>query len=120
MRSPRDFLRSGSRLAGFVTDDTKPRNLKVSGLPSRASRGSAPRSAELDQAGLLRMQRQRELPQPFAHRVPEAPGVVLTLEADDDVVGIPDHDHVARGLAPSPAFGPEVENVMEIDVREQW
>jgi hypothetical protein len=29
------------------------------------------------------------------------------LEADNNVVGIPNHDHVARGLAPSPAFGPE-------------
>jgi hypothetical protein len=41
------------------------------------------------------------------------------LEADDEVVGVPDHDHVARGLAPSPALGPEVEDVVEIDVREQ-
>jgi hypothetical protein len=41
------------------------------------------------------------------------------LETHDDVVGVPDHDHVARGLAPSPARGPEVENVVEIDVREQ-
>jgi hypothetical protein len=27
------------------------------------------------------------------------------LEAHDCVIGVPDHDHVARGLAPSPAFG---------------
>jgi hypothetical protein len=31
------------------------------------------------------MKRQRELPQPFAHRVPEAPGGVLMLEAHDEV-----------------------------------
>ena len=49
----------------------------------------------------------------------EAPGVRLVLEADDDVVGVPDYDHVARGLAPSPAFGPKIENVMEVDVCEQ-
>src|ERR1051325_8990764 len=42
------------------------------------------------------------------------------LETDDEVVGIPDHDHVARGLLPSPAFGPEIEDIVEIDVREQW
>jgi hypothetical protein len=75
-------------------------------------------AAEHDQAGLVRVQRQRELPQPVAHRVPEAPSVVLMLEADHQVVGIPDHDHVARGLAPSPALGPKVEDVMKIDVRE--
>ena len=77
------------------------------------------KATELDQSGLVRMKRQRELPQPFAHRVPEAPGVGLMLEAHDEVVGVPDHDHVARGFAPSPALGPEVENVVEIDVREQ-
>src|SRR5690348_12943938 len=37
------------------------------------------------------------------------------LEAHDEVVGVPDHDHVTRGFAPSPALGPEVENVVEID-----
>ena len=31
----------------------------------------------------------------------------------------PDDDHVACSLTPSPALGPEVENVVEIDVREQ-
>jgi hypothetical protein len=41
-------------------------------------------AAKLDQAGLVRMQRQRELLQPFAHRFPEAPSVGLVLEADDE------------------------------------
>jgi hypothetical protein len=31
------------------------------------------------------------------------------LKPNDDVVGIAHNDHVTRGLAPSPAFGPEVE-----------
>jgi hypothetical protein len=41
------------------------------------------------------------------------------LESDDNVVGVSDHDHVARGLPPSPALGPEVECVVEVDVRER-
>ena len=65
------------------------------------------------------MQRQRELLQPLAHRVEEATGVGLVLEADDDVVGIAHDDHVARGLAPSPALGPEVEGVVQVDVGQQ-
>src|SRR3954454_9033002 len=76
-------------------------------------------AAELDQAGLVRMQRQRELPQPFAHRIPETPGVGLVLETDYGVIGIAHDDHVARGLAPSPACGPEIEDVVEVDVRER-
>src|SRR5208282_5003660 len=41
------------------------------------------KAAELNQAGLVRMERQRELLQPVAHRLPEAASVALMLEADD-------------------------------------
>ena len=40
---------------------------------------------------------------PLPHIVPEAPGVRLVLEADDNVISIPHEDHVVRGLVPSPA-----------------
>src|SRR5438876_3517477 len=66
------------------------------------------KASELDEPGLLGMKQQRKLLQPRAHLVEEAPGVALVLEADDEVVGIAHDDHVARGLAPSPALGPEV------------
>ena len=46
-------------------------------------------------------------------------GVRLVLEADDDIIGIADDDHVARGLAPSPALRPEIEHVVQVDVGEQ-
>ena len=65
------------------------------------------------------MERQRELLQPRAHRVPEAVSVRLVLEADDDVIGIADDDHVARGLAPSPALRPEIEHVVQVDVGQE-
>ena len=98
----------------------KPRKSKVSGLPSpRCLRLVRRKAAELDQSGLVRMKRQRELLQPRAHLVQEASGVSLVLEADDEVVGIPHDDHVARGLAPSPALGPEIENVVQVDVGQQ-
>src|ERR1700688_2425715 len=77
------------------------------------------KAAELDQASLVRIERQRELLEPLAHIVPEAPGVSLVLEADYNVISIPHEDHVARGLVPSPALGPEVEHVMQVDVGEQ-
>src|ERR1700675_1125567 len=64
------------------------------------------KATELDQASLVRIERQRELLEPFAHVVPEPPGVSLALKAHDEVVGITHDDHVARGLAPSPALGP--------------
>src|SRR3982074_1267564 len=77
------------------------------------------KAAEIHQAGLVRIERQRELLEPLAHIVPEAPGVSLVLETDDNVIGITHENHVARGLVPSPALGPEVEHVMQVDVGEQ-
>ena len=77
------------------------------------------KSSELDEPGLLRMKRQRKLLQPLTHRIEEAPGVNLVLKTDNKVVGIAHDDHVARGFAPSPAFGPKVEDVMQVDVAEQ-
>src|SRR5437763_14409099 len=74
----------------------KPRKLKVSGLPSPLR--SRRFAAWLDQASLLRVKRQRELLEPLAHRVPEAPGITLVRKANDDVVGIPHNHHSARGL----------------------
>src|SRR6476659_9907971 len=69
-------------------------------------------AAKLNQSGLVRVQRQRELLQPLTHCVPEAAGVTLMLKAYDQVVGISHYDHVARGLAPSPALGPKIEGVV--------
>src|SRR5918995_4780179 len=68
-------------------------------------------AAELDQPGLLRVERQRELLKPVAHHVEEPTGVSLVLEADDDIIRVAHNDHVAGGLPLSPAFGPEVERV---------
>src|ERR1019366_357548 len=106
--------------SGFIANEHKAQELEGFRFGAPAPLAVLRRKAtELNQAGLLRMKRQRELPQPIAHRIPEASGVALMLETNDDVVGIPNHDHVARGLAPSPAFGPKIEDVVKVDVREQ-
>src|SRR3954466_5098361 len=76
-------------------------------------------AAKRDQAGLVRMQRQRKLLQARAHRVLEAPGIGLVLETDHDVIRVADDHHVARGLPPSPALGPEVEHVVQVDVGQE-
>jgi hypothetical protein len=121
MRSRRDFLLILEIASpGFAADQHKAQEFEGLRFTEPALFAVLRRmAAELDQAGLVRVQRQRELPQPFVHRVSKAASVALMLEAHDCVIGVPDHDHVARGLAPSPALGPEIENVVEIDVREQ-
>ena len=54
-----------------------------------------------------------------AQLIEEAPGVTLVLETDDEVVSISHDDHVAVGLAPSPARCPEIENIVQIDVGQK-
>jgi hypothetical protein len=63
-------------------------------------------ATELDQPGLLRMQRQRKLLEPGAHHVEEPMGIGLVLEPGHNVVGISHDDHVAVRLLLSPTIGP--------------
>jgi len=58
-------------------------------------------AAELDQAGRLRMERQRERLKPRTHRIEETTGVLLVLEAGNLIVGVPhDADPYPHGKAP--------------------
>jgi hypothetical protein len=41
------------------------------------------------------------------------------FETGDNVVGIPHYGHVAGGLMPSPALGPEVEGIVQIDIGQE-
>ena len=66
------------------------------------------------------MERQRECLEPLAHRIEEATCVVLMLEAGHQIIGVAHDDGVATGLLPSPAFGPQIEDVVQVDVAEEW
>ena len=74
-------------------------------------RGIAP---EFDQARLLRVQFQSELPQPFP-QVREKPfRFCPMLKPQHCVVRIPHHDDIAvRHLLP-PRLHPEIENIMQV------
>jgi len=69
-------------------------------------------ATELDQPGFLRMERQRKLLEPLAHRVEEATGVVPVLESGQHIIGISDDHPVAVGLVPSPALSLEIQYVV--------
>src|SRR5712671_2379190 len=77
-------------------------------------------ATKLDQAGLVRMERQRELLKPHTHCIEEATGVVLMLEAGHQIIGIAHDNHVADSLVPSPALGPQIEDIVQVDVGKQW
>ena len=77
-------------------------------------------AAELDQARFLRVEFQSE----FEKAVPEfsetAFRISLFLEPDDEVIRVTDDDHVARCPALAPVRNPEIENVVQEDIRQEW
>ena len=75
--------------------------------------------AELDQSRLLRMQLQTELREPVVKVGEEPLGVLTALEAHDVVVGEPRQDHVPARVPRSPLVGPQVEDVVQVDVGKQ-
>src|ERR1700722_2291408 len=105
-------LQEEAAFARFAADEDEAQELEGLRLAQAASFAVGRcETAELDQTGLVRMERQRKRRQSFPHRIQEAAGVGLRLEAEDRVVGVAYDDHVALGFAPSPALGPQIEDV---------
>jgi hypothetical protein len=77
-------------------------------------------SAELKEAGLFRVQVERELCQAFLEIDQETLRILPVLESNDCVVGIPHDDHIAPRVARAPLLDPEIVDVMEIHIRKQW
>ena len=76
-------------------------------------------ASELDQPRLFRVQLQLELLHTLFQFRPEPFGIVFELEPNQGVVGITHHDYIAvRTLLP-PCLNPEIEDVMEVDIRQQ-
>ena len=46
-------------------------------------------------------------------------GIGLVFKAGDDVIGIAHQDDVPLGMVASPPLSPEIEDVMQVDVRQQ-
>ena len=65
------------------------------------------------------MQLQTELREPVAQIGQEPLGVLTMLKARHVVVGEPREDHVPARVTPPPLVGPQVEHVVQVDVREQ-
>src|SRR5664280_137413 len=76
-------------------------------------------TAELDQTGLVRMQLQIELREPFTKLAQELSRIIEVLKPDHEVVGEPGDDHVAPSGPIPPMPDPQVENVMKVHVSEQ-
>ena len=78
--------------------------------------GKAP---ELDQPGLLARKLKAERRESFAKVGDEPLRVPLVLEPRDVVVGVAHDDHITARVPAPPLVGPEVKDVVQVDVREQ-
>src|SRR5664279_5390002 len=76
-------------------------------------------TAELDQSGLVRMQLQIELREPFTKFAQELSRIIEVLKPDHEIIGEPHDDHVAPGVPIPPMPDPQVENVVKVNVSEQ-
>src|ERR1700712_1238214 len=65
------------------------------------------------------MERQSKLLEPRAHCFEKPICIGLALKTDDHIIGITHDDHVAGGLMPSPAFGPQIQNVVQVDIGQE-
>src|SRR5438552_17864991 len=84
--------------------------------PARLPPGGVP--PELDQARLARVQSQGELREPLAKVRQEPLRVTLMLKARDEVIRETHDDHVTARVAAPPPAGPQVEDIVEVDVRQ--
>src|SRR5438132_5603086 len=104
--------------AAVVCEPQEIERFRLSLAPVCSALGSVP--AELDKAGFLRVQAERELGQAILEIVQETIRIMPVLEANDCIVGIPHDDHIARSVALAPLLDPEIVDIMEIHVRKQW
>jgi hypothetical protein len=76
-------------------------------------------SAKLNPARFVGVELQSELPQPFPQVLQEAVCVRLVLEARDGIVSITDDHHLALRPLLAPGVHPEVESVVQVNIREE-
>jgi len=74
---------------------------------------------ELDPARFLRVQFQSKLPQPFPEILPKTVSFRRVLEPQDRIIGLAHDDHVSSCVFLAPRVHPEVEDVVQIDIRQQ-
>ncbi len=103
--------------AGDVSETKKRKRLRFAKTAPRAIPGRV--AAELDEASLVRMQRECKLLHPLLQFRVKALGVSLVLKAGDNIVGIAHKNDVTVCVVMTPPLSPQVEDVMEIDVRQQ-
>src|SRR5206468_2983086 len=110
-KTPVPHLRADMREAEEVE------RLRFPGAPLLPVRGGEP--PELDQPRLAGVQLQPELREPLAQVVQEPARILVLLETHDEVVREPHDDHLAARHVTPPPVGPQVEDIVQVNVRQQ-
>ena len=76
-------------------------------------------SAEFNQPGLVGVQFQREASQSIAKLRKEPCGVRMVLESNNEIVSVAHDNNVTARMPFPPLLNPEVNDVMQVDIREQ-
>ena len=105
-----------SRLAAHVREAEEVEGLRLAFAPLLSVVGG--KSAELNEARFVGMQFQLEAPQALRKFLLELLGVGAILESGNNVVSIAHDDDITAPCLPPPLVGPEVEHVMQIDIRQ--
>jgi hypothetical protein len=74
---------------------------------------------EADQTRLLGVEREPEPGQALLQVASETLGVGLMLKPQHEIIGIPHDDHLAAGVPRPPLLDPQIEHVVQVDVRQQ-
>src|SRR5580693_5088642 len=107
-------------LPGFPTDMCEAQKIEGLGFPFPSPLPVALReSPKLDHPRFLRVQFQSELPHPLPQLLQECFRVLPMLKPQHGIIGVPDHDHAPARPLPPPLVHPQIEDIMQIDVRQQ-
>jgi len=103
--------------AAIVCQPEEVERFRLAQTTLRSTLGSV--SAELNEAGLFRMQTKCKRREAFSEIVQETLGITPMLEPDDLIIGIAHDDHVAFGITRAPLRDPEIVDIMEVRVRKK-
>ena len=94
---------------------------KVEGLRSpQPSYPTAPigEPSELDEPGLVGVQAQFKASEALLYGIQEVLRVPLMLKTHHNIIGVPHDDGIAFDLVATPLLEPEIEDVVQVDVRQ--
>jgi hypothetical protein len=77
------------------------------------------KAAELDQSRFGGMQLQVEFRESFTEFRLKSLSILMVLESHHEIISIPDDDYIAMSMMMTPIMSPDIEHIVEIDIRQQ-